>query len=205
MAAYRSLGMKIMVTLNLATEADLANGSRGTIEDIVLDSREQLTKNDVDQSGVVWTKYPPSMILFRPFHYKFDPFPGFAVGLIPIFPSEVKFTIHDGKNTKLQINRRQFPLVGGYAFTDHKAQGQTIENVIVDIGPTKRFSVDAFAAYVALSRSRGRESIRLLRDFDDKIFTKHPSEHLRAEDFRLAELTRITKVKFEAGMYNYGK
>ena len=68
MAANCSLGMKIMVTLNLATEADLANGSRGTIEDIVLDSREQLTKNDVDQSGVVWTKYPPSMILFRPFH-----------------------------------------------------------------------------------------------------------------------------------------
>ena len=92
--------------------------------------------------------------------------------------------------------------MGGYASTDHKVQGQTIENIIVDIGPSKQFSVDAFAAYVAFSRSRSRESIRLLRDFDDKMFTKHPSEHLRAEDCRLVELTRIMKVKFEAGMTN---
>jgi hypothetical protein len=42
---------------------------------------------------------------------------------------------------------------------------QTIEH---DIGPTKRFSADAFATYVALSRSQGWETIKLLRDFDDK-------------------------------------
>lgn len=191
-----------MVTLNLATEADLANGSRGTIEDIILDPRERLTGDDIDR-GVVWTKYLPAMILFRPFHYEFDPFPGFNAGLIPIFPSEVRFSVHDSQNPKTQINRRQFALVAGYAFTDHKSQGQTIEHVIVDIGPTKRFSVDAFAAYVALSRSRGRETIRLLRDFDDKIFTKHPSQHLRAEDERLAVLTQQTKLRFEAGIYNY--
>jgi hypothetical protein len=126
-----------------------------------------------------------------------------APGLIPLFPSEVKFSIHDSKNPKSQIHRRQFALVAGYAFTDHKAQGQTIENVIVDIGPTKRFSVDAFAAYVALSRSRGRETIRLLRDFDDKIFTKHPWEHLRAEDGRLDALSLQTKIRFAAGAYEY--
>ena len=87
--------------------------------------------------------------------------------------------------------------MGGYTFTDHKAQGQTIENVIVDIRPTKWFSVDASGAYIALSRSHGQESIRLLRDFYDKIFMKHPLEHLQAKDFRLADLTRNTKVKFE--------
>src|SRR5882762_6184877 len=31
-----AIGMKVMVTLNLATEADLANGTRGLIQDIVL-------------------------------------------------------------------------------------------------------------------------------------------------------------------------
>ena len=45
----------------------------------------------------------------------------------------------------------------------------------------------------------------MCQDFDDKIFTKHPSEDLQAEDFRLVDLTRNMKVKFEAGMYNYGK
>jgi hypothetical protein len=33
------IGMRIMVTLNLATEADLANGSAGLIQDIVLDPK----------------------------------------------------------------------------------------------------------------------------------------------------------------------
>jgi len=127
----------------------------------------------------------------------------YPLGLIPPFPSEVKFNIHDSKNPKSQIHRRQFALVASYAFTDHKVQGQTIENVIVDIGPTKRFSVDAFAAYVTLSRSQGQETIRLLRDFDDKIFTKHPSEHLHAEDERLAALSLQTKIRFAAGAYEY--
>jgi hypothetical protein len=33
-------------------------------------------------------------------------------------------------------------------FTNHKAQGQTIEYDIVDIGLTKTFPVDTFMAYV---------------------------------------------------------
>ena len=57
--------------------------------------------------------------------------------------------------------------------------------------------MDAFAAYIALSRSRSWESIRLLRDFDDKIFTKHPSEHLQAEDIQLVALTSDMKIKFD--------
>src|SRR5882762_2214523 len=55
----------------------------------------------------------------------------YPLGLIPPFPSEVKFNIHDSKNPKSQIDRRQFALVASYAFTDHKVQGQTTENVIV--------------------------------------------------------------------------
>jgi len=93
--------------------------------------------------------------------------------------------------------------VAGYTFMDHKAQGQTIENVIVDNGLTQRFSVDTFAAYIALSQSQGWETIRLLRDFDDKIFTKHPSEHLWNEDTCLAALMWSTKTRFESGAYNY--
>jgi hypothetical protein len=196
-------GMKIMVTLNLATEADLANGSRGIVEDIVLDPRERVSSEEIGDDGTVWLQYPPAMILFRPFHYEFEQFPGFEPGLIPIFPSEVTFNIHYKNNPKTQIHRRQFPLCAAYAFTDHKSQGQTIEYVIVDIGPTKKFPVDPFAAYVALSRSRGRHSIRLLRDFDDRIFTKHPSEDLRAEDERLSILAEETRIRFEGNYYNY--
>ena len=34
--------VQVMVTLNMATKADLADGSRGTIEDLVLDPREEI-------------------------------------------------------------------------------------------------------------------------------------------------------------------
>jgi hypothetical protein len=198
-----AIGMQVMVTLNVSTEADLANGSRGTIEDVVLDPRELVGNTDRNEDGEVWLEYPPAMILFRPFHYEFDPFPGLQPGLIPIFPSEVNFTIHYQQDSKAKVIRRQFPICAGYAFTDHKAQGQTLEHVIVDIGTTVKFPVNPFAAYVALSRSRGRDTIRLLRDFDETIFTKHPSEYLRREDERLAGLVVETADKFKKGWYNY--
>jgi hypothetical protein len=86
---------------------------------------------------------------------------------------------------------------------DHKAQGQVIECIIIDIGPTKRFPVDPFAAYVALSHSRGHKTNHLLRDFDKWIFTQHPSTELRLDDERLECLTTQTKDKYEMGTYNF--
>lgn len=91
--------------LNLATETDLANGSHGMIENIILDPREQLDRSTVDEHRVVWTKYPPAMILFKAFFYEFEPCPGLELGLIPIFPTQVKFNIHYGNNPKTQIHR----------------------------------------------------------------------------------------------------
>ena len=78
-----------------------------------------------------------------------------------------------------------------------------IERVIVDIGLTKWFPVDLFSAYMALSRSRGWATIRLLQDFDDNIFTKHPSEALCLEDERLLALAKETMIKYKSGGYDY--
>ena len=76
-------------------------------------------------------------------------------------------------------------------------------HAIVDIGKTLRFLVTPFAAYVALSQSRGRDTIQLLRDFDNTIFTRHPSEELRIEDARLRQLNDNTRSKFEMGYFNF--
>jgi hypothetical protein len=54
-----AIGMKV-VLLNLATEANIANGTRGTVQDIVLDHREE--KNNADADGVVRLAYPPAII-----------------------------------------------------------------------------------------------------------------------------------------------
>ena len=121
---------------------------------------------------------------------------------IPIFPKEASFRINTKKKWS-SITQRQFLLMVAYAFMDRKAQGQTLGNVLVDIGKLSRFLVNQFAAYVALSHSKGRHKIRLLRDFDDKLFTKHPSLNLKTEDDRLEMLTRQTKEKWKAGGYNF--
>ena len=196
-----AIGMKAMVTKNIATDLGLANGSRGTIVDIVLDGRETTGPKDIID-GAVHLEFPPAMILFEPSGGpEFETFPGLKPGQVPIFPTEVKFNIGDKKNRTI-IARRQITLTPAYAFTDHKGQGQTLGNVVVDIGKLKTFPVNQFAAYVALSRSWGRDSIRLLRDFDDRLFTVHPSEDLKEEDERLQVLVKQTKENWNMGLYH---
>ena len=79
---HMAIGMKAMVLLNLATEADIANGTWGQIHDIVLDERERLSVPDED--GVIRLKYPPAMILFKPDKKTKLTFEGLPPGVIPI-------------------------------------------------------------------------------------------------------------------------
>ena len=55
--------------------------------------------------------------------------------------------------------------------------------------------------YVALSRGREREQIRLLRYFNNDLFAKHLSENLRLEDVHLTMLTEMTKDQWQAEFY----
>jgi hypothetical protein len=190
-----AVGMKTMITQNISTEAGIANGTRGIITNIILDPRELMTLPD--DEGAIHLKYPPAMVLFKPDHGTTARFQGIDPGVVPITPSTMTFTIALDNKKKFSVKRRQLPITAGYAFTDYKSQGQTIEYVIIDIGKPPSGNISPFSIYVALSRSRGRDTIRLLRDFDDKLFTRHPSEDLRKEMLRLERLNEITKETFE--------
>ncbi|KAF8798283.1 hypothetical protein BYT27DRAFT_7055534, partial [Phlegmacium glaucopus] len=113
---------------------------------------------------------------------------------IPISPSRVSFGV-DVDREKVKLERRQLAIVPGYAFTDYKAQGQTLAYIIVDIAKPPSGKLSPFNVYVALSRSRGRQTIRILRDFDPALFMHHPSEDLRWEMVRLELLDRKTKME----------
>ncbi|KAF8425817.1 hypothetical protein L210DRAFT_871327, partial [Boletus edulis BED1] len=91
------------------------------------------------------------------------------------------------------VTRRQLPLTPAYAFTDYRSQGQTLSCAIVGIGTPPSGTLAPFNIYVALSRCRGPEFIRLLRDFDEKLLMSHPSEYLRVEDERLHQLAKDTQ------------
>jgi hypothetical protein len=100
-----AIGMKAMVIINIATEADLANGTRGTVTDIVLDPRETL--DEPDEDGAMLLKYPPALLLFKPDVKAKEHFPGLPEGIIPISPFEATFSVivaNGKKNTVFVVD-----------------------------------------------------------------------------------------------------
>ena len=71
-------------------------------------------------------------------------------------------------NGEVQASRSQIPLILAWALSIHKAQGQTLERVKVDLG--KIF--EKGQAYVALSRATCQEGLQILR-FDPKKVMAH--------------------------------
>jgi hypothetical protein len=188
--------MKAMLLQNLAPHAALANGSRGIITDIILDPREQIEHAG---SCSVELQFPPAVILFKPVNAQNICLRGLPDGILPIFPSSVTFKL--GGKSGIPVDRQHIAITPAYAFTDFKSQGQTIESIIIDLGKPPMGSLTPFNAYVALSRSRGRKTIRLLRDFSEKLFTVHPNDELRKEDERLAALAETTRERYRRGEF----
>lgn len=71
-------------------------------------------------------------------------------------------------NGEVQASRSQVPLILAWALSIHKAQGQTLERVKVDLG--KIF--EKGQAYVALSRATCQEGLQIIR-FDPKKVMAH--------------------------------
>lgn len=70
---------------------------------------------------------------------------------------------------EIQAYRKQVPLILAYAISIHKAQGQTLSRVRVDLGKV----FEKGQAYVALSRATSREGLQILR-FDARKVMAHP-------------------------------
>ena len=195
-----AIGMRVMILINLSTQVEVANGTRGTVEDIILDPREP--EIVPAENGRVSLHYPPALVVFQPdSHAKLIlEFPGLPRGCIPITPREEGFHIKLKSNRKSYV-RCQFAMTAVYAFTHEKSQGQTLDRVVVDLANPG--TLTPFHAYVSLSRAKGRDHIRILRKFDRKLLTTHPSEHLKEEDERLKSLSETTRKNFAAGMYKF--
>jgi hypothetical protein len=187
-----AVGAEVMVTLNIDTDLDIANGTRATVVQIVLDPEEPPFGNE----QVIELKFLPVYILVKLERTRAEVLPGLDPNVIPILPVDIKHTLPINTNAGIQkrtIVERQFPVTLGYAFTDYRAQGQTMSHVIVDIAkPPPPNNLTLFNIYVALSRSSGRDSIRLLRGYTDTIRLGGLPLDLFAEDDRLEALDRET-------------
>jgi hypothetical protein len=153
---------------------------------------------EVPNEPIVKLKHLPSYILVKLTRTRAKGLEGLDDGIIPLEPATTKFQIKlktSGKKLKTYtVTRKQYPVTAAYAFTDYRSQGQTLPYVIVDIAKPPTGALTLFNLYVALSRSSGRSTIRILREFDENMFKKSHSTELLMEDDRLERLNRTTKL-----------
>jgi hypothetical protein len=188
--------MKVMVMDNIETDLDITNGARGEIVDIILHPDEP----PIGNSPVVQLRYMPSYILVKLTHTRATPLEGLEDNVIPIELAITSYCItvqQEGHTVQKTVRRRQFPMTTAYAFTDYRAQEQTLPYVIVDIASPPTGTLSLFNLYAALSRSSGKASIQLLSDFDDKLFMESHNPALVDEDERLKNLNIKTKSWYE--------
>ncbi|KAJ7494790.1 hypothetical protein B0H11DRAFT_1910735 [Mycena galericulata] len=99
-----AIGMRAMVLVNIATEADLANGTRGVIVDIKLDPREPEEATIDEETGATMLRYPPVVVLFKPDASSVPAFEGLEKGILPIVPTKMGFTIHPDGGSSCRVN-----------------------------------------------------------------------------------------------------
>lgn len=123
-------GALVMITLNIHTDLDVANGVRGILEGIVLDERERLFESNEEFAQL---HYPPRYVLVKLLRTKAAHLQGLAENVIPISPVTKSLIVMKDGN-RITVHRTQLPLTLAYAFTDYRSQGQSLKPVIVDIG-----------------------------------------------------------------------
>ncbi|KAG5368268.1 ATP-dependent DNA helicase PIF1 [Yarrowia sp. C11] len=114
---------------------------------------EDLTKNNLATSGAV---YP--VVRFRRMDHTFRN--------VLLHPETFSVENIEGE---VLASRTQIPLILAWALSIHKAQGQTLQYVKVDLAKT----FERGQAYVALSRATSKEGLQVLNFLPEKVKT-HP-------------------------------
>jgi len=91
-----AIGMKVMVTENMETDLDMANGSRGVIVNIILDADEPPVPNDL----VVKLKMPLAYILIKLDRTQATRLEGLEERTILLEPSTARYRIKVGSGRK---------------------------------------------------------------------------------------------------------
>ncbi|KJR89896.1 ATP-dependent DNA helicase PIF1 [Sporothrix schenckii 1099-18] len=176
------VGAQVMLIKNM--DESLVNGSLGTVEKFMTESEyidlnassvpadpdikkrtsilnsylngDTLTNNGNGGAGNSGRLYP---------YVLFHGIGGSTRGIL-IRPEEWKSELPNGV---VQASRTQLPLILAWALSIHKAQGQTLERVKVDLGRV----FEKGQAYVALSRATTKSGLQVLRFEKHKVMA-HP-------------------------------
>ena len=191
----------ILLTENMWVQAGLMNGTRGVIKAIIY--RHGGRPDHTDPNARV-----PSMLLVECPGFVGDSFFDLKqyperAKWVPIFPRAVP------AETEMQVTRTQLSVVLAWALTPWKAQGMSLEKVVVKLGAA---ASKPGVAFVALTRARHPDGLALDDDFP--VFStfqkqkKHRTFELRQAFERRARATfsrTIRKYMRDASIYKSSK
>ena len=173
------IGARVLLTHNIDTEDRLINGSLGTIKLIyrVMNNRP---------TGIIYVKFDDERAGNRK---KLDRFRTIK-GLVPIYPITKEFPYRH-KNSTIQIERKQFPIVMAESITVHKAQGSGFDYMLADLDrscrndPKRKAPICQGMMYTLLSHAKCRSHFKLL-NFKGK-------EQIKVNKDALNEIRRMRK------------
>ena len=148
-----AIGVRYMVSTNIDIEDGLVNGSSGVLRQI---DTYQVGNDLIVQRAWIEFDYPTigararSRLGCRSLDGK---------ALTPITRVERELPTKTG-NTLVRVNRCQFPLVICEAITIHKSQGQSYDQVVVDVSAKMGLQL----LYTALSRARSTAGLFLISE-----------------------------------------
>ncbi len=202
-------GMPVILTQNIAIELGLINGMNGIFRQLVYEE-DSVSTSGLSEIFPQNTRYirKPLYALVEIIKSKIEcDFEQLQPNIVPIPVMEQTFRIDiadvlpKDKRTKsnrkaiLSVKRRALPLVPAYSITTHKSQGQTLNNVIIDLKLPNETD-DIAAVYVPLSRVKRLADLIILRHFDYKVLLIKPSKSQLAEIERLDKLYLQTQSRF---------
>ena len=175
-------GQRVYMTSNLCTTWGLTNGSAGIVVDII-------PGEEAPGQGL------PKAVIVKFDNYSGPNFHETEKDLVPIAPIVANFDYKDKK-----VVRKGFPLRQAEAITIHKAQGQSYDIVIVDIG-TKEITVGQ--TYTAMSRCRNSSNLILYDLTKDDWMDRFNSKNCVHLYYHLCKVENELQVKFIATMREF--
>lgn len=119
--------------------------------------------------------------------------PELPVDIVPVFPSRTTHRFWSAyTSTWVSFVREQIPLMPAYVYTDYKAQGRSLDTVIVDLASTTKPQ----GRYVMLSRVKSLEGLAVLRPFSSECFSRPLQKYIRDELKRVSVLAEETSWEF---------
>ncbi|KAH0033008.1 hypothetical protein KCU78_g2545, partial [Aureobasidium melanogenum] len=140
---HLQLGLRVMIVYNIHVDRGVVNGTLGHIKQVIW----------ADGADVLEDDPVAVLVAIDDWHQGDAEIEHELVSCVPIF----KVTLYSEGGT-----RTQFPLVPAYAFTAHKAQGSTLDNMVVNLAK-KDFA--AGQTYTILSRVRELDDLMIETGF----------------------------------------